>query len=340
VDALVDAPAAAPQFAPPQFAPPQTSPLQFAPPQFAPPQFAAQQVAAPQRRRGLLVTAIVAGSLLLVGAIIAGSFALGNLITEAIANTPPVGIDDGSASGPVDDIVNEPLIGGDAASPHAINPTECPDSCFTAAVIGKTIGSDINLSALGVPKLVQPWGEMPSSTPQGEYRYAADYWTSETGTPDECFVVTYPSPVAVGIAERPGQSMDGVYFTGTNSSDDEYSSLSSAARLFTDTASATAHMEALDSMVAACTHYEMGTGSSYWTADVTSAPQVTIPSNVAASGWVEVSPFGRYYVYDLQRANVVVRSTLFTDGAVTEAEFHDYIESLAVQLGELDPAAG
>lgn len=327
-------PVAAPHYGAPQYGPPQYTAPQYPPP--AAPQQSTPAQPPPRRRRALLVSSIIVGSVVLIGAIVAGSFALGDLITEALAETSVIGADDGSSDGPVGDIVNDPLMTGDASSPHAVDPTECPESCFTAAVIGKTIGTDIDLASLGVPTVVQPWGELPSSTPQAEYRYAADYWTNETGTPDECFVMSYPAPVAVGIDERPGQSMDGVYFTGTNSSEDEYSSLTSAARLFGDTASATAHMEALDSKVAACTHYEMGTGSSYWTADVTRAPQIVVPDNVAASGWVEVSPFGRYYVYDMQRANVVVRSTLYTDGAVTEAQFHDYVESLAEQLGDLD----
>ena len=86
-----------------------------------------------------------------------------------------------------------------------------------------------------------------------------------------------------------------------------------------------------------CEGYEIGDAQTYWTADVSLAPALDLPETVAAAGWVEESPFGRYYVWDLQRANIVVRTTVFTDGLITQEQADTFNETLATTLGLLKP---
>lgn len=50
-------------------------------------------------------------------------------------------------------------------------------------------------------------------------------------------------------------------------------------------------------------------------------------------GWVESSPYSRFYAIDLQRGNLVVRNTMSTwAGVVSEEQFRTYAEQLARQL--------
>ena len=230
----------------------------------------------------------------------------------------------------------QPLIPGEPGSPVAADPTLCPDQCFTVDDFALTAATDADYVALGLPD-VPPGVTYPDSTAQKEFLYTASAWESNEGSPEECFPVTIYSPVAATFAGRPESGDDPVGFTGYHMSEDEYSTLSESPRLFESSASAEKHMADMLELVAGCQNYDLGTGATFWTADVTPMPALDgLPPTVAAVGWVEDSPFGRFYGADLQRGNLVLRASLYTDGAVSEEAWRSFLLTSATILASLD----
>lgn len=228
-----------------------------------------------------------------------------------------------------------PLVEGEPGPATAVDPTACPDECFPYETFGG-IGLDADAYVeLGTTEHLEEWGDYADTTPGKEYTYSARYWTDGEGSPEECFVTYSQVPIAARFDERPVAPDDTIAYLGYHATADEYSSLQETARLFTDSSSAESHMGSLKEMLSGCSGYEIGTGSEYWTADVTPMPALEVPMSVAAVGWVEESPFGRYYSADLQRGNIVVRASLYTDGTITEESYRDYVEALAEQLAGL-----
>ncbi|MCU1439800.1 MAG: hypothetical protein JWP85_797 [Rhodoglobus sp.] len=281
-----------------------------------------------RRRTALIVTAIVVGSVAVLGGLVAGVIAVASTVGETV----------NALAGPP--VTTEPPLTGEPGSPQAQELTACPDPCFGGDDVRYTIAHKQEFIALGLTETVAPWGTYDVSTVQAEYGYAATAWEQAEATPEKCFVVFTAVPMAIPFGDRPDVSPDPIHFTGSRQDSEYFNAMESSVRIFRDTASASAHMAAVDELVAECSHYDAGTGAGYWTADVTMAPAVDVPTDVAAVGWVEVSPFGRYYSFDVQRANLVVRTTLSTPGDISEEQFRTYIEHLAAQVGGLDPNGG
>jgi hypothetical protein len=60
---------------------------------------------------------------------------------------------------------------------------------------------------------------------------------------------------------------------------------------------------------------------------------------VAGIGWVETTDYySRYYSFDLQRGNIVIRTGLGTAEEISELEFRALVEHVAVQLAQITPA--
>jgi hypothetical protein len=320
-----------PPSGPPSYPPPTGQPVllpSYSRPAVVP-HYTPVAVAPPSRRRtALVVTAIVVASSAVLGALVVGIIAVASTFGETVTAL-------GGAP-----ISTEPPLTGEPGSPLAEQPSPCADPCFGADDVRYTIADKGEFTLLGLTETVAPWGTYDASTVQAEYSYSAASWEELEGTPDECFALFSWVPMAIPFGERPSVSADAIHFTGTRQDPEIYSSLESSVRVFADTASATAHMVALDSQIDDCTHYQTGTGAEYWSADVTKAPALDIPAKVAAVGWVEDAPLGRYYVFDVQRANLVVRTSLGTAGTITEPQFRVYLEHLAIKLALLEPSAG
>ncbi len=323
---------------PPAPASPPAPPVPPVPPTGTPLPAYSPPPAAPRGNRTVgIVIGIVAGVVVVLGGLgVAVFFLVQNALSafeqSGLPSILPV------EEEPVADYPDkQPLIPGEPGSPVAVDPTVCPDQCFTVDDFTLTVVGDAEYAALGVPD-VPPDVSYPDSTAQKEFLYSASTWESGEGTPEECFPVTIYSPVAVAFQGRPDSADDPVGFTGFRLSEDEYSSLSESPRLFGSSASAEQHMADMLDLVAGCTNYDLGTGSTFWTADVTPMPALErLPNSVAAVGWVEDSPFGRFYGADLQRGNLVLRATLYTDGAVTEEAWREFLIASANNLAGLTP---
>jgi hypothetical protein len=288
-------------------------------------------------RTAALVIGIVAGCIVILAAIGVGLYFVATSAVDAIGNLGPDVAESSDPIAPPEPIELNPLVIGTPSEPIAVTPTDCPSECFTFDGIGATVAPDSEYIKLGVPVEVSAWGDFPSASVRKEFAYASRTWGEGEGEPEECFVTYLSAPIAIPYSERPETVTDSVHYVTYRSSEDEYSGIDQTVRLFDDSANAVAHMRALFDQVAQCTSYDIGKGAEYWTADVTPLPALTLPGSVAAAGWVEDSPFGRFYVVDLQRGNLVIRSALSTTGAVTEEDYRSFIETLATQLDRLEP---
>lgn len=110
------------------------------------------------------------------------------------------------------------------------------------------------------------------------------------------------------------------------------------ARIFHDSASASAHLQDLDRLLEACPGYDYEDDGGVWSTAVAPAPALDVPDSVAALGWSQSNQWGRTYEVDIQRGNLVVRLVLNSDGAgPTEQQFRQIAEDYATLLAELEP---
>ena len=70
------------------------------------------------------------------------------------------------------------------------------------------------------------------------------------------------------------------------------------------------------------------------------SPAIEVPDSVAAVGWIQKTQYNeRFYVIDVQRGNLVVRTTGYSTGGFSEVEFRDLVEQQADLLAELEAPA-
>ncbi len=322
-------PPPSPVFAPPSYPPP-AAPTYTGVPTYAPP--VPRPAESTTGRTVAITIGIVAACLLVLGGLGVAIFFVAQSAIQSFEENgiPELLPEDG---GEIPEIL--PLVTGEPSEPVAVAPDECPTTCFSGASVGQLVIDDKEFEALGVPTLVNAFGSYPESSPQAEFSYTFTTWTENDGTPAECFFTFFGAPVSLALDSTPEVSTDTIHYLEYRTSKDEYSGLNQSVRVFADSAGASAHMAAVHSGAATCSHYEVGKGRDFWEADVTPLPALDVPNNVAATGWVESSDWSRYYVVDLQRGNLVMRTTLTTDGAITEEAFRAFIEERASELATL-----
>lgn len=280
------------------------------------------------RAKTLLTIGIVLVSGGLVTGIVIGAVALTERITESLEELTP-SVFPGE--------VEQPLIAGEPGSPLAEDPTECPTECFTAGHVTATIADRDHREPMGLTYTIDAWGAFLDSTVALEYESVEDTWTQGRGSPVECFFSMFSAPAVLPFGTAPPESTDTIHYTGTYGDKDQWSILSQSVRVFPDSSQAVGHMVALDEQISGCPTYGIHNGGSSWSADLTAAPALELPASVAAVGWVESSEYGRFYVFDVQRGNMVVRTTLNTSIAVSEEQFRTFIGTLADELAAVEP---
>ena len=280
-----------------------------------------------------VIVAIVSGAVLLVGGLVVGAVALTSVLAEALRENASQFDDDA----PLDDnAALQPLVTGDEASPVAVEPLDC-GGCFTDNDLADTIVDSDELAAVGLTSTLEPFTNYTAHY-DSESIWFRNAWKDAEGDPEECFVTFPQAPIS--ILESGGVADDGsiISYTGVYADDEEWSTLGQAVRIFEDDQDAVAYMAGLPALIASCEHYQSGAKETYWEADVTPAPALSLPPSVAGIGWAEVSVFDtRYYSFDLQRGNMVVRTALATGEEISEIEFRSLVEHVAEQLSEIDP---
>jgi len=270
---------------------------------------------------------IVLAVLVLVTLIIVGVTGLTIFLTQALGGRAP----------------DQPLVTGEAASPHAATPLECPDVCFTDDSVEDAIALETTFARLGTRDATFPAGTYDPVSAGDLYRRDAAGWESYNGTPDSCFFGPTSSPYGASLDPANGEVEDLVHFVGTHENVTRTNLVDQSVRVFADSATAVAFMEELSAQIADCPVIEIGPPGDRYTAEITAAPALDVDDSIAAIGWVRTGdpgPRWRSYTMDLQRSNLVVRMRLLTDGSLTEEEFRAFAVDYGEQLAGLEAPEG
>lgn len=281
--------------------------------------------APPPRRRRWLIPVIIGGSLAAVGLIAGVAFAAIQLATSASQ----------SAFSPSGGDLDE-LLEGDPGSPVAVDPLDC-GHCFD---VDDARSLDLPAAAYAEIGLPHSDDEEFDITAGEDHSDSTEWWKSDGGTPDRCYFTSTSAPLffSPGDSGDPSADRDIVHYPDWHWDSSDYYSFTETVRVFDESASAAAHLAALESAVDGCSRYS--STETGWHAAVSATPALDLPNDVAAYGWAESTGVNRYYGVDLQRGNLVARLTLFSDpDGPTEVEFRDLVEAYAVLLGELEPAS-
>lgn len=280
---------------------------------------------------GLVRTAVLTG---VVGAIVAGALIGGIGTGIAQANRPPTSPyepwpdDPPAPSGDYSD-----LAVGDPGPATAVDPTVCETACFDESSAEAAILGDEVFKRWYLPTFKHVWKMTGDRTTAAERSEAAyDGWTSTGWGPDECYVTFNELP----LIEGPDAVVaDGLVAPLTEHSTELYSvtELTQWVRFFPDSASAEQYMSAVDAGLDVCTRYLDPNG--YAIDAISREPALHQPDNVAAVGFVRSYAGIRYYVFDLQRGNMVIRSVAYSDGGISDDRFRPLMAEQAVRLGEL-----
>jgi len=277
----------------------------------------------PRHRFWFVLTITGVAVIAFAGAV--GIFFLG--LNFTVAQLQPVGPD-------------QPLVVGAPAEPVAASPLPCPVECFTPATIRETLPYNRAFAELGVPDTVHPYGTYEDSTAGEQYRYGTSWWAEANGGPDTCFFVEAGAPYASSTLSPDKRSADPIYFIGTHANGENGDTLDQAVRLFPDSDAAEAYLGDLAASIDACDNMSIAVDGYVYRARVDPASALGTPASVASAGWIRTGDPGegwRAYSFDLQRGNMVVRTTLFTDGTIRETDFRRFVQKYAAQLANLEP---
>jgi hypothetical protein len=270
------------------------------------------------RRRGVIIVAsITAGVLLLIGGLLVALYFLFSTVLQQATATPS----------------SAPPIVGAAGGGAAVDPMLCPEDCYSILDIEAILAPDAALTQLGVRVKPSQNSSGFQSTQVAEYNATLAGWRSASGAPDECFFTYFASPVTGTVDVPPQISKGDIQSGGTFNGIGNGAQLQQSVRVFATSQDATDHLETLNRDIAGCRSYS----TSNWKADVTAAAGLELPESTSAVGWVEDSPRGRYYAFDVQRGNLVIRAALSTDGGVTESDFRAFVVAVATHLASVEP---
>lgn len=248
----------------------------------------------------------------------------------AVVNTLPDTMDNGNEI-----FAPNPLASGAPQSPLAAVPLDCDSQCFTDDVVVQTVVPQSRLDELGLTTITEGLGDIEPSDASWEYPYLKSEWQRLGSESDACFFTLPQFALAAELDNPPAQG-DFVEFTGVSSSEDEFSWFSQSVRIFPTSAAAVEHMSHLNDLIADCDYYTYDPAVEDWRATISPAPALTVPDSIAAVGWREANALGRYYAFDLQHANFVVRAVVSTVDVISEAQYRELVEELAVHLAKLE----
>lgn len=213
----------------------------------------------------------------------------------------------------------------------AVKALDCAGACISlddAYRMVETVGSG-DVAALGLDPRPSS-GPSELSSPEDDWSAARDAWQQDEVVGDDCMFAYLVTPVAGDARLRPrSDASTTVELQKFESQDAE---LDTGLRIFDDSADAAQHMSDMHRLIGACHRYRT-TNAGGWDARVTS-PVVwdALPGDVSAIAWVEdAGSEGRFYGVDLQRGNLVVRTTLVA-GTIGLPAIRHYITTEAARM--------
>jgi hypothetical protein len=234
-------------------------------------------------------------------------------------------------------VVSGRIVASLAPQPADAAPTVCSDDCFDGTDIGGTLGSDADFAALGITENLYAWGQLASSTPTAEHRWSSRRWERNAGSPEACYFTNNLSPVALPLAADPGFSDEFIYFTGARTTESNGDRVNQTVRIFTSSAEAEQYLGDLETQIDGCSRVTFDAGPRTGSATVSASAPLEVPGSVATVGWVEAFDSGlRYYAFDLQRGNIVVRMTFLLESDLAESTVRDFTTAIALKLAALE----
>jgi hypothetical protein len=267
-----------------------------------------------------MIVGIVAGVTafaLLLGLVVWGATSLAHRITP-----PPV------ANSRVPSALG-PKIGTHWAS----SPLSCHDACLSPT-IDQMYPSTAQVTAIGAPHQTDEGENYDPETAPEAYDDVVGTWRDDKPAGDECMFIYAINPVDAEDGMRPADDGSRTVFTSEYASDADVDKadavLDQGMRVFQDSAEATAYMHEMQTRIAKCRHYRTTAKGSEWSSWVNAVSRWgSLPADVTAVGWVEGdAPDDLYYGVDLQRGNLVVR-TSYGASPVSAAAFQGFITQTA-----------
>ena len=312
---------------PPAWQPPAQRLPSFTPPQYAPTEYVRPATSTPPEtpRRPLsrlAIGLIVGGSALLLAAVVGSAVIVVTYISDV-------------ATGERQALGSEPApLEGEPASPLASEPFECDELCFSEYQYLQPQPSALEFEQWGI---ANEGDDEWTTSVTDDHEFFMSEWESMYGAPDTCVTAFMRSPMLADISGDTDADRAWVTYDDTHTNDLETTYFQQSTRFFTNSASAVDYMVAVNDELDACREYSVTSDDYEWDAKVTRTTALDVPSDVAAIGWTEVTDYGRFYAYDVQHGNVVVRTMVTSYGGMTEPEVRDIVESVATHVSEMKP---
>lgn len=313
--------APAPQFAPPAPPAPQFAPPAFPAPQIAPPPAASAYAPAssqPQRSSSRkTVTWIVVGSILVFAVFIAAIIALVVFIAGEVRERQ----------------LGAPLVAGESTTVEAQSPLECDDKCLQ---LDGTLLFSSDFAQYGI---TDKTSDAFASSPQAEIDAMKVAFFDVEGAPLECAVTYGTGPVTLDVSSDTDPSVESITVADGYGDPAGANYLQQSLREFDNSADAEAYLRDIRAEIEACPTYSSKDATTGFTFDtrVSVAGGLDLPDSVAAAGWVESAPQSRYYAFDVQRGNSVIRTTLMSYDGLSEEKFREIVETTAQRLSHVTP---
>jgi hypothetical protein len=232
-----------------------------------------------------------------------------------------------------------PHVGGVQSAATAVHPVHCSASCFDNDFLipGDTVPPENALGPLNLPTTIDSLGDYDPTSPGEEYDGTLTTWQKNDGTPSACFFTYFQSPVVAELGARPDDDGSQITYTGTHSDTDKNNTVTQSVRLFANSDDAETYLQSLADAIDACPKYSTDDGTGAVESTLRRARDFAdFPSSEAMVGWVETSPGGHYETIDIQRGNLVLRSSLQTyDDRVTDVQFHRFVDDEAWQIAAI-----
>ena len=275
----------------------------------------------PPRQRPWLVPVVIVGVLALVGGLVGAAVAEFQAIGDRVA---AVGSDSNDT---VPQPINVPTQAPPRPTPTALSGT-CDSGCLDLDSSGLMVPNNSLLTSMPLKALaVSPDFQHPSSVGL-EYQADSLSWATKPSAPDPCFLVSTRSPIGPTLGGPDSTSSDAVTYLGTTSDDSAGTQMTQTARFFPTPAAATAYMRNVREQLPACQSADHS---------VKSTPSFAIADPMDINAFAQISARSTTYVYDIQRANAVVRFRVVSTDGVDEPGIVHFLNTwVTTDLAQLD----
>ncbi|HEY4226349.1 MAG TPA: hypothetical protein VGM70_11090 [Pseudolysinimonas sp.] len=274
----------------------------------------------PPRKRPWLATVVIVGVVALVGGLVVAGLAEYQAIAGRVSQA-----DNGSFIGVPDAPPDSDHIPTEPPTTAAV---DCPPTCFTVEVAGLLVPNNSLQASMPVGQPVAFADFQNPTTAAAEYADDARLWAI-LKEPDSCFFIYPLSPVGPTYGGPDSTSQDPVTFLGETSDKSGGTTLTQNARFFPTSVAATAYMRSVRDEQMVCQNNDHS---------IVATPSFAVNEGMDINAFTQLRSGERTYVYDIQRANVVVRFQVVSQDSVDEPAVVHFINTwMTTTFAPLDP---